>query len=195
MPQNHFGSGILFNEYEDWKRIRSVIKKSFADSYLKKMTYIIEESIEQLIQTLNPIAMNSDMTDMVKHFSAFNLNITLRTFFGVNLEKLSPKIYENATKISNPKITIEKLFALLFPNISNAIGIELTDKKATKFLIDLTKDIISKIKGTETERNDMLRFMLRDNNKSKKFFRNFTHSKIRLFFYLFFFLIFLSSLD
>jgi hypothetical protein len=48
----------------------------------------------------------------------------------------------------------------------------------------LTKDIINKIKGTETERNDMLRFMLRDNNKSKKFFRNFTHSKIRLF-YLF----------
>jgi cytochrome P450 len=170
LPQNHFGSGILFNEYEDWKRIRNIIKKSFADSYLKKMTYIIEESIEQLIQTLNPIAMNSEMTDLVKHLSAFNLNITLRTFFGVNLEKLSPKIYENATKISNPKITIEKLFALLFPNISNAIGIDFTDKKATNFLIDLTKDIINKIKGTETERNDMLRFMLRANNKSKKFF-------------------------
>jgi hypothetical protein len=145
------------------------------------MNYIIEESIEHLIQTLNPIAINSDMTDMVKHFSAFNLNITFRTFFGVNLEKLSPKIYENATKISNPKITIEKLFALLFPKISNAIGIEFTDKKATNFLIDLTKDIINKIKGTETERNDMLRFMLRQNNKSKKLFRNFSDSKIKLF--------------
>jgi hypothetical protein len=96
-------------------------------------TYIIEESIEHLIQTLNPIAINSDMNDMVRHFSAFNLNITLRTFFGVNLEKLSPKIYEKATKISNPKITIEKLFALLFPNISNAIGIEFTDKKRQTF--------------------------------------------------------------
>ncbi len=80
----------MFNEYEGWKRIRNVIKKSFADSYLKKMTYIIfnvsyiiEESIEHLIQTLNPIAINSDMNDMVRHFSAFNLNITLRTFLGL----------------------------------------------------------------------------------------------------------------
>ncbi len=162
----------MFSQYEDWKRTRNIIKKSFADSYLKRITYIIDESIEQLTQTLIPIAINSDMTDMFKHLSQFTLNIAMRTFFGVNTEEITEEILENTTKITSPKITFDKVIAVIFPRISNFFGLKFNDKKATNYLADLTKKLINQIKGIDSRRDNFLEYMLRAERNGKSIDEN-----------------------
>ncbi len=116
--------------------------------------------------------MNSDTSDMVKHISLFTLNITMRTFFGVNTKERTEEIFANATKISNPKITVEKVLAVIFPTISKFFGLKFVDKKATNYLIDLTKKLINQMKGIDSRRDDFLQYMLRAESNGKNIDEN-----------------------
>ncbi len=125
-----------------------------------------------MTETLIPIAINSETTDLVKHLSLFTLNITMRAFFGVNTEEMTEEIFENATKISNPKMTFEKVLAVIFPRISNFFGLKFNDKKAANYLVDLTKKLINQMKGTDSRRDDFLQYMLRAESNGKNIDKN-----------------------
>jgi hypothetical protein len=112
------------------------------------------------------------MTDMVKHFSQFSLNIAMRAFFGVNTEEITEEILENSTKISSPKITFDKVIAVIFPRISNFFGLKFNDKKATNYLVDLTKNLINQIKGIDSRRDNFLEYMLRAERNGKSIDEN-----------------------
>jgi hypothetical protein len=96
----------------------------------------------------------------------------MRTFFGVNTEERTEEIFENATKISNPKITFAKVLSVIFPRISNFFGLKFNDKKATNYLVDLTKKLINQIKGIDSRRDDILQNMLRAESNGKNIYEN-----------------------
>ncbi len=96
----------------------------------------------------------------------------MRAFFGVNTDERTEEIFENATKISNPKITVEKVLAVIFPTTSKFFGLKFADKKATNYLVDLTKKLINQIKGIDSRRDDFLQYMLRAESNGKNIDEN-----------------------
>ncbi|XP_013790934.2 cytochrome P450 3A8-like [Limulus polyphemus] len=148
---------------EEWKQIRSIISPTFSGSKMKKMSYLVQDTIKSLIQNLENAADKKEVIDCKKYFGAFTMDTIVTCAFGTRVD--SHKHPDNpfvkyARQLFNANMKPWQLLVLIFPKLASVIGLNFISREITDFFRNTTNQIIEFRRKNNEKRNDFLQIML-----------------------------------
>ncbi|XP_019857712.1 PREDICTED: cytochrome P450 3A8-like isoform X1 [Amphimedon queenslandica] len=127
---NNMGPGLLFEEGEEWKRIRRIITPTFSSKKLKLMMPLVDKSISSLCSVLEDINKKEQSVNVHIIYAQFTLETILAVAFGseVNVLKGEGSALSEAangffTDLNESFLVWEDIFNCYFPTLLRFLSV------------------------------------------------------------------------
>jgi cytochrome P450 len=155
--------GVLKDD--KWKRVRSIMSRTFSTGKLRRMRPLLQECLNTLINNLENFSESGKESEMKRVFGAFSMEVVITVAFGTKVNALIDEtnpIIINARKLFNKNISPKIFIVLLAPKLAKFLKIAVFDKNVTEFFKEFTLQIINERRKSKNKekRVDFLQLML-----------------------------------
>ncbi|KAG3259950.1 cytochrome P450 3A21-like [Ictidomys tridecemlineatus] len=172
VPVGFMKKAISLSEYEEWKRIRTLLSPTLTSGKLKEMFPIINQYGDVLVKNMRLDSEKGKFINLKDIFGAYSMDVITVTSFGVNIDSLNnpqDSFVEKVKKLLkfdffDLLLLLITIFPFLTP-INEAMNISLFPKDVTNFL----KKAIKKMKDSRLQEKqqvkvDFLQLMINSQN-------------------------------
>ncbi|XP_013775401.1 cytochrome P450 3A29-like isoform X2 [Limulus polyphemus] len=148
---------------EEWKQTRSIISPTFSSGKMKKMAFLIKDTIESLIQNLEEAADKKEVIDCKKFFGAFTMDTIATCAFGTRVDSHKDPnnpFVKNARALFNTNLKLKQIFTLICPTLAGILGIRFISSNIVNFFQSITNQLVEHRQKNKERRNDFLQLLL-----------------------------------
>jgi len=146
---------------QEWKDVRSAISPVFTTGKIKKMTPIIKDCADRLVDDLTATAEQAGKLDTRRLSSKFTVDVIARCAFGMKIDNLGE---ENNPFMKNGDVAFRPatnktpmlLIRLAFPKLASLIGDGISGTPAMEFFIEILENLFKERADSKLKYNDFI---------------------------------------
>ncbi|XP_039301754.1 cytochrome P450 6k1-like [Solenopsis invicta] len=147
---------------QKWRNLRSKLTPYFTLGKIKQSFMIIKESSEELQKNLEGKAQKKDCIDIKDMFERYTMDIIMATAFGIQSNCI--KQQNNKFKYWGKQVfgeeSIWKTLFMFTPNVMKFFSIPFTDRKTSKFFMELFQENVNYRQNNNIIRKDFMNVLI-----------------------------------
>lgn len=175
---NFINRGLYSNERDDplsahlfsledkkWRKLRSKMSPTFTTGKMKYMFDIVLQLAESMATYLEKAAETGCDVEFRDMFARYGTDVIAYCAFGIDCDSINnpeTEFRQRSKKIFEPGVLL-KLMLLLsvsFPSFSRLVRLKITDKKISKFFLEVVKQNIAYRQEKNIRRNDFFQILM-----------------------------------
>ncbi|XP_076340696.1 cytochrome P450 3A24-like isoform X2 [Tachypleus tridentatus] len=148
---------------EEWRQTRSLISPTFSSGKMKKMAFLVKNTIHSLIQNLEEAADKKEVIDCKSYFGAFTMDTIATCAFGTRVDSHKDPnnpFVKNAREFFNKNLNVKQIFIFMCPKLARILGFQLIPKDNINFFERVTNQLIEYRQKNKEAKNDFLQLLL-----------------------------------
>ncbi|XP_058837438.1 cytochrome P450 9e2-like [Topomyia yanbarensis] len=154
---------------EKWRNMRTTLSPAFTGSKMRLMFELVLECCENMTRHYRKQLTDSggfEVYDMKDIFSRFSNDVIGTCAFGISVDSMKEPnndFYTNAKKLTQFQrlsVLLRMLFIMLFPKISDALGVEVVDREQLDYVTELIVNAVKSRKANNIVRPDMIHLLM-----------------------------------
>ncbi|GBM27683.1 Cytochrome P450 3A4 [Araneus ventricosus] len=155
---------MLFNvQGEDWKRIRTIITRTFSTGKIKKMMSIMKDCAETAVENFKTASKNGNPVELKRIYGAFTMDVIASSAFSTKIDShndANNEFVKTAKMVFAGNINWRFITFIMVPKLMRWLKISVFSPSVTNFFRDVTLQIIKERERTGQRRNDFLQLLV-----------------------------------